>query len=87
MDKNTITGILLIGVIFVAFMFINQQEQDAVNQAKLEEQQIESTAETPSSELENNNPQQGFNDNQPVVQQASVPADTLGANQLSDYET
>jgi len=87
MDKNTITGILLIGVIFVAFMFINQQEQDAVNQAKQEEQQIESTAETPSSELENNNPQQGFNDNQPVVQQANVPADTLGANQLSDYET
>ena len=58
MDKNTITGILLIGVIFVAFMFINQQEQDAVNQAKQEEQQIESTAETPSSEFENNNPQQ-----------------------------
>ena len=87
MDKNTITGILLIGVIFVAFMFINQQEQDAVNQAKQEEQQIESTAETPSPELENNNPQQGFNDNQPVVQQANVPADTLVANQLSDYET
>ena len=87
MDKNTITGILLIGVIFVAFMFINQQEQDAVNQAKQEEQQIESTAETPSSEFENNNPQQGFNDNQPVVQQANVPADTLVANQLSDYET
>ena len=40
MDKNTITGILLIGVIFVAFMFINQQEQDAVNQAKQEEHQI-----------------------------------------------
>ena len=87
MDKNTITGILLIGVIFVAFMFINQQEQDAVNQAKQEEQQIESTAETPSSEFENNNPQQGFNDSQPVVQQANVPADTLVANQLSDYET
>ena len=39
MDKNTLIGILLIGVIFIAFMFVNQQEQEAINQAQADEQQ------------------------------------------------
>ena len=38
MDKNTLIGILLIGVIFIAFMFVNQQEQEAIKQAQVVEQ-------------------------------------------------
>ena len=40
MDKNTLIGILLIGVIFIAFMFVNQQEQEAIKQAQTVEQQV-----------------------------------------------
>ena len=43
MDKNTLIGILLIGVIFIAFMFVNQQEQEAIKQAQTVEQQTVNT--------------------------------------------
>ena len=38
MDKNTLIGILLIGVIFIAFMFVNQKEQEAINKANQAQQ-------------------------------------------------
>ena len=44
MDKNTLIGILLIGVIFIAFMFVNQQEQEAIKQAQTIETQSDSVS-------------------------------------------
>ena len=41
MDKNTLIGILLIGVIFIAFMFVNQKEQEAINNAAQNQEVIQ----------------------------------------------
>ena len=38
MDKNTLIGIVLIGLIFIAFMFVNQKEQEAIERANQAQQ-------------------------------------------------
>ncbi len=38
MDKNTLTGILLIGAIFIAFLYLNQEEADVNKQTANQEQ-------------------------------------------------
>jgi YidC/Oxa1 family membrane protein insertase len=50
MDKNTLTGILLIGAIFIAFLILNNEQQQPVdNSDKKEKAEVESGAESEDS--------------------------------------
>ena len=54
MDKNTLTGILLIGAIFIAFLILNNEQAEPVKEDKKTTKNIEKKVSNDSTQNKDN---------------------------------